>query len=117
MEEEVNKAGTTTEEIIKKEHFDIAVKKLSMGNCITSLKNISRINFLEIFERINGVEDILKQDPAKQYEKMDVNTKVLYRNTIKEISEKTKLSEIYIAQKCLELSAKGEGKNLMLDTI
>lgn len=108
LEEEVNKAGTTTDEIIKKEHFDIAVKKLSMGNCITSLKNISRINFLEIFERINGVEDILKQDPAKQYEKMDVNTKVLYRNTIKEISEKTKLSEIYIAQKCLELSTKGE---------
>ena len=110
LEEEVNKAGTTTDEIIKKEHFDIAVKKLSMGNCITSLKNISRINFLEIFERINGVEDILKQDPAKQYEKMDVNTKVLYRNTIKEMSQKTKLSEIYIAQKCLELSNKGEGK-------
>ena len=31
---------------------------------------MARINFLEIFEKINRVEDILKQDPAKQYEIM-----------------------------------------------
>ena len=76
------------------------------------MKSVSRINFLEIFERINGVEDILKQDPAKQYDLMDANTKILYRNTIKELSRKTKLSEIYIAKKCLELSVKAsENKN------
>ena len=104
LENEVNKAGTTVDDIIKKEHFDVAVRKVSIGNSITSLKSIARINFLEIFERINGVEDILKQDPAKQYEKMDAKTKIFYRNTIKEISKKTKLSEIYIANKCLEMS-------------
>lgn len=40
-----------------------------MGNCITSIKNLNRISMLEIFENINGVEDILKQDPANVYEK------------------------------------------------
>lgn len=106
LEEEVNKAGVTVEEVIKREHFDIAMKRVSIGNAITSLKTISRINFLDIFEKINGVEEILKQDPVEQYDKMDTNTKIFYRNTIKEISKKTKLSEIYIANKCLELSRK-----------
>ena len=110
LDEEVEKTGNTTDEIIKKEHFDIAVKKVSIGNAINSLKNISRINFVEIFEKINGVEDILKQDLVKQYDLMDANTKILYRNTIKELSKKTKLSEIYIAKKCLELSKKAENE-------
>lgn len=113
LENEVEKAGTTVTDIIKKEHFDIAVKKVAMGNSIMSLKEISRMNFLEIFEKINGVEDILREDPACQYEKMDAVSKSEYRNTIEEISKKTKLSEIYIARKCLELSKKAndEPKN------
>ena len=104
LEEEVAKTGNNISEVIKKEHFDIAVKKVSIGNSIMTLKNMSRVNFLEIFEKINRVEDILKQDPAKQYEIMDSDTKSYYRNTIQEISKKTKISEIYIAKKCLELS-------------
>ena len=39
LEEEVEKTGTTVSEVIKKEHFDIAVRKVSIGNCITSYKN------------------------------------------------------------------------------
>lgn len=104
LEEEVEKTGTTVSEIIKREHFDIAVNKISIGNSITSLKKIQRINFLEIFEKINGVEEVLKQDPAEVYDKMDFKTKEDYRNKIKEISKKTKISEMYIAKKILELT-------------
>ena len=104
LEEEVNKMGTTVSEIIKKEHFDIALKKVSIGNSIKSIKELSRINFLEIFEKINGVEEILKKDPANVYSKMDYKTKSYYRNRIKEISKKTKISEIYIANKALQLA-------------
>ncbi len=111
LEDEVAKTGNDISDIIKKEHFDIAVKKVSVGNCITTLKAISRINFLEIFEKINRVEDILKQDPANQYEKMDEDTKAYYRNAIQEISKKTKISEIYIAKKCLELCLNAQEKN------
>jgi len=60
LETEVMKMGTSVTEVIKKEHFDIAVKKVSMGNAITSINTIIRINFLEIFEEINGVEEILR---------------------------------------------------------
>lgn len=103
LEEQVNKMGTTIDEVVKKEHFDIALKRVSMANAITSIKEISRINFQDIFEKINGVEEILRKDPAGFYEKMDYKTKEYYRNSIKEISKKTKMSEIYIARSVLEL--------------
>ena len=104
LEEEVKKMGTTVSEVIKKEHFDIAVKKVAIGNGIKSIKKLQRINFLEIFEHINGVEDILRHDPINVYSKMDYKSKNYYRNKIKEISKKTKISEIYIASKALELA-------------
>lgn len=104
LEEEVEKTGNTVSSIIKKEHFDIAVRKVSIGNGIMSLKRISRINFLEIFEKINGVEEILKQDPSGVYEKMDYKTKEYYRNIIKKVSKKTKISEIYISRKLIYLA-------------
>ena len=108
LEETVELTGTTVTDVIKKEHFDIAVRKVSIGNSITSIKKIQRMNFLEIFEKINGVEDLLKKDPSEVYGKMDDKTKEYYRNKIKEISKKTKISEIYIAKKLLELANKNE---------
>ena len=104
LEEIVEMNGTTISEVIKKEHFDIAVRKVSMGNSIISIKKIQRINFTEIFEKVNGVEEILKQDPSGVYEKMDYKTKEYYRAKIKEIAKKTKISEIYIARKVLALA-------------
>lgn len=104
LEEVIEKLGTTVSDVIKKEHFEIANQKVLMGNSITSIKEIQRINFLEIFEKINGVEEILKKDPTEIYSKMDYKTKEYYRGKIKEISKKTKISEIYIARKMLELA-------------
>ena len=104
LEETIDIKGMTVSDVIKKEHFDIAVRKVSIGNSITSIKKIQRINFLEIFEKINGVEELLKKDPSEVYEKMDNKTKEYYRNKIKEIAKKTKISEIYITKKILELA-------------
>ena len=104
LEEEVEKTGSTVSQIIKREHFEIAVNKISIGNSITSMKKIQRINFLEIFEKINGVEEVLNKDPAGVYKNMDYKTKEYYQNKIKQISKKTKISEMYIAKKILNLA-------------
>ena len=103
LEEETEKAGITVQDAIQKEHFDIAICKTSMANCIISMKKIQRINFLEIFEKINGVEEILNQDPTNIYNKMEYKTKELYRNNIKELAKQSNISEIYISRKILEL--------------
>ena len=104
LEEQVNKTGITITDAIKKEHYDVAISKVSIGNSIISLREILRVNFLNLFEQINGVEEILKNDPADVYNKMDYKTKEYYRNEIKQISEETRISEIYIAKKLIELA-------------
>lgn len=104
LEEQVNRKGITISEVIRKEHFDIAIQKVSIGNSITSIRKINRVNFLTLFEKINGVEELLRQDPAGVYSEMDYKTKEYYRNKIKNISEKNKISEIYITKKLLELA-------------
>ena len=108
LEEEVEKLGITVTDAIQKEHFATAIRKISMANCITSIKKIQRINFLDIFEKINGVEEILNQDPAGVYANMEYKTKEYYRNAIKEIAQKNNMSEIYIAKKAIELCKKAE---------
>ena len=108
LEEEVEKIGTTVPEAIQREHFDTAIRKITMANCITSIKKIQRINFLDIFEKINGVEGILNREPAGIYENMDHKTEEYYRNSIKEIARKTNMSEIYVAKKTIELCNQNE---------
>ena len=106
LEEQVNKMGSTILDCINREHFDIATKKISIGNAITSINVLNRLSFIEIFDNINGVEEVLKLDPAGIYDNMDYKTKEYYRNSIEKISKKTKISELYIAQKCVDLANK-----------
>ena len=75
-----------------------------MSNCITTMKEILRMDFLSIFEETNEVEEILSEDPANVYLKMDYKTKEYYRNSIENISKKSGIAEIYIAKKALELA-------------
>lgn len=110
LEEQVNITGSTIEEMINKQHYSIAISKVAMGNAINSLKNISRMDFESIFEDINGVEAILKFDPANIYNDMSFETKALYRDKIKKISRETGVSEIYIVKKAMELAQNYNGK-------
>jgi len=108
LEKEVLKLGVTLSDVIQKEHLYIANLKVEMGNCITSIRAINRISFAELFGYINISEEILEMDPAGVYINMDQESKSYYRSKIKEISSKSKISEIYICEKLIELCQKHE---------
>lgn len=103
LEKEVQKTGLSISEVIQKEHFNIANIKITMGNCITSIKEINRIDFSELFSYMNASEEILKLDPSGIYPNQDEETKSYYRGLIEKKSRKTKISEIYISEKIIEL--------------
>lgn len=103
LEKEVLKLGVTLSDVIQKEHLYIANLKIKIGNGITSIKAINRTSFSELFGYINVSEEILKMDPAGVYEFMDQDSKSYYRSKIEEISKKSKISEIYICEKVIEL--------------
>ncbi len=79
-----------------------------MGNCITSIKEINRIDFSELFSYMNASEELLKLDPSGIYNNMDEESKGYYRGIIEKKSKKTKISEIYIAEKIIELCKRYE---------
>ncbi len=108
LEKEVLKLGVTLSDVIQKEHLYIANLKIKIGNCITSIKAINRISFSELFGYINVSEEILRMDPANVYPFMDQDSKSYYRSKIEEISKKSKISEIYICEKVIELCKRYE---------
>ena len=92
--------------VIRAEHYELALRRVSMANSFTSIRSITRINFSNIFEKINSIESILKNDAI--YENMDFNTRNMYRNEIKIIAEKSKTSEVYVANKIFEIKTNEE---------
>ena len=115
LEKEVQKLGLTSPEVIQKEHFHIANIKITMGNCITSIREINRVDFSELFSYMNASEEILKLDPSGTYNKMDEESKSYYRRIIDEKSKKSKISEIYIAEKIIELCKRYENSDNPVD--
>src|SRR5699024_3379155 len=55
FERRLNYLGTTVEKIIEKEHIKQANMKLKIGNSIISLKNISNLKWVNIFESLSIV--------------------------------------------------------------
>lgn len=113
LEDEVQRVGTTVSDVIKVEHYDLSVRRVSIANSITSLRRLSRLNWAIIFENTNGMDQILKQDAW--YENFDYETKGEYRNRIQQIADETNISEIYIANKLIEIANEHIGTFLMGD--
>ena len=106
LEKQVNKLGFKGDEIVNKEHLYVATLKIKIGSSITSIKAINRINFQKVFEKTNKTEELLNQDPCQVFRDMTEDTKEMYRNKIKEISNTYKISEIYITEEILKLASR-----------
>jgi cellobiose phosphorylase len=106
MDEELEKFGTNTENIAQIEHKSQAVSAVSMGNCVVSLKYISKINWGDLFEATSFVHKILMEDPEGIYEKMDINSKNYYRSQIEKIATMYGVSELHIAKEAISLAKK-----------
>ena len=104
LEKQVNRLGTSLDDIVQKQHLYVATLKIQIGVNITSIKAINRISFQKIFEKTNKAEELLNSDPSGVFAKQTDDTKDLYRKIIKKLSSKTQISEIYITEEILKLA-------------
>lgn len=111
IDESLEKFGTTTEIIAQKEHNAQAVSTVSMGNCVMSLKYISGLNWVGLFESASFVEKILRQDPDGTYGLMDIESRNYYRNQIEEMAKSYGVSELHIAREAIGLALKSSMEN------
>ncbi len=76
-----------------------AANQISIGNAITSLRQLSRLDWREIFEHLSQVELILRRDPAGVYPQMDFETRNLYRETVEVLARGSTLGQVQVARK------------------
>ena len=103
---EADKIGFTIEEAIIKEHNEMAKTTDYIGRAILAYKQIAGINFREVFEKVNKIDEALMNDYTDEFRKCDYKTKNRYRQYIIKLSKKYLLSEIYVAKKAVECSLK-----------
>ncbi len=106
IDENLDKFGTTTEILAQKEHNAQAVSTVSMGNAIVSLKYVSSLNWVNLFESASYVERILKQDPHGTYTSMDIYSRNYYRGQIEKLAKNYGVSELHIAREAIALAQK-----------
>lgn len=109
----VSKFGTTIDDIAQKQHNEQASMKVSIGNCIISLKFISSLDWIDIFKDLSQLETILNNDPANIYQIMDLQSKNNYREKIEKIAKLNDVSESHIATKLLECANENNSDKLL----
>ncbi len=86
-----------------------------VASCVRSLRDITETSWKGIIEPLIVFDDVLRQDPAGAYARMDFESRDLYRNKVIAIAERSECSEIAIAQEALAL-AQGAQRQLQPGT-
>ena len=78
--------------------------QISIGNAFTSLRQLTLLDWRQIFERLSIVEQLLRLDPSGVYPKMDFDTRDRYRRAIEELSRGSDQAEEHVAQRAIEMA-------------
>ena len=105
LEEQAVRQGSSAEAMIAREHQRQAAMNVSVRNIITSMRQISAIDWSEIFERVSLVDARMRADsPFAAY---DFPTRDAYRREIETVARRSGASEIAVAEQALVLAAEG----------
>lgn len=74
-----------------------AAHHASIGNAITSLRQLSLLDWRDIFEELSIVEKTLRSDPSGIYPQMDFQTRDRYRHAVEELARGSGISEEKVA--------------------
>jgi cyclic beta-1,2-glucan synthetase len=85
-----------------------AANQISIGNAITSLRQLSLLDWREIFEGQSKVEQILRRDPARIYPEMDFETRNQYREVVEILAKGSDVEENQVARMVIEKARAAE---------
>jgi cyclic beta-1,2-glucan synthetase len=72
-----------------------------VGRAISNLRTIASISWKDFFCRTSRVEAILREDPARMYQRMDFETRDAYRRAIEQLARRCPHSELEIAERAV----------------
>jgi cyclic beta-1,2-glucan synthetase len=104
IEQRLAEDGQTIEQLVQREGQQQAVDQVSIGNSITSLRELDAINWRSFVESLSVVERTLLGDPAGIYSTMDFDTRDQYRHVIERIAKRSPLTEQAVARQAIQLA-------------
>ncbi|UCF60065.1 MAG: hypothetical protein JSV37_09870 [Anaerolineaceae bacterium] len=99
------KLDTELGEIIHQEQSRQASDQTSIGNAITSLRQLALLDWREIFEDQSRVDVTLRLDPAGIYPQMDFDTRDRYRRAVEELAVCADVPEDSVAKQSVEMAS------------
>ena len=101
------KLSTTLGEVVLGEQADQAAANASIGNVVTSLRQLRLVDWREIFQEQSHVDRILREEPEGIYHRMDFETRDRYRKAVEELARASGTGEGEVARKAVELAREG----------
>ncbi|UWG95571.1 glycosyl transferase family 36 [Dehalobacter sp. DCM] len=103
-----SRQNMTVEKAVNSEHHYLTAQGASMGNTITTIKQVNSENWSAFFENVSLVQQALQRDPANIFNKMDFDSRDRYRHEIETIARKYKVSEIIVAKTLEKMASEGK---------
>ncbi|MFN2355534.1 MAG: cyclic beta 1-2 glucan synthetase, partial [Desulfopila sp.] len=104
MEHRLSESGLTIEQLVQSENQQQAADQVSVSNSIGSLRHLSAMDWREFVETMSEVEQVLREDPADVYGRMDFTTRDLYRHVVERLAARSPRSEIQVARQAIDLA-------------
>ncbi len=108
IDERLEMKETNSEKMINLDHQEQATYQVSIGNSISSIREVEALNWRESFEHLSFVENVLREDPANIYSTMDFESRDYYRHRVEKLANIMKKPESFIAKKAVQCAEEAE---------
>jgi len=109
LEAKLAEAGRNLDDVLRREHRRQAANQVTVGNCVTSLRLLSALDWNDFFERHNPVDAALRDDPAGIYARQDFPTRDRQRRKVEDIARRSGADEVAVARRAVELAGGLDG--------
>jgi cyclic beta-1,2-glucan synthetase len=109
LDEQLARQGTSAEAVVRDEHQRQVSGSVTVRNIITSMRLVSDVDWTELFERVNLVDDVFKA--GSRFQEMDFPTRNLYRDAVEQLARGSGLTELEISHAAMETAARARPGN------
>jgi cyclic beta-1,2-glucan synthetase len=102
LEQRLDRHGLDADQVFRRESQRLAANQVCVGNCVTSLRLLSALDWNVFFEKVSPVEKVLRGDPAGIYARQDFATRDRYRQVIERLARGSEMLEQDIARLAVE---------------
>ena len=109
VEQRLEQAGTSLEEVMAAEQNRLSSGNVTMGNIIKSLRQIDDTEWSVWFEEVSQIDKIFRE--RTDYEALDFGSRNAYRNRIEQLARRSHRSESDVAETAIRLSEEAARHN------